>query len=343
MTSFLKDDRSRAVAYWLFAVAALVLAMIIVGGATRLTGSGLSITQWKPITGAIPPLSDAAWAREFALYQQIPQFSQLNAHMSVGDFKGIYWWEWAHRLLGRIVGLAFAMPFAWFLFRKKIPRRLIWRCFGLLALGGLQGAVGWWMVSSGLADRVSVAPERLMIHLSLALLLFMGLLWCGLEAFAGQGRVDARGPWARGGLGLTIMIFIQSMLGALVAANDAGKINNDWPLMNGRIIPSDYTGDDLWQTLAHSLSAVQFNHRLFGYLVFVLLIVFAVTARRSRHIQREVRRAAYLLSGLGVFQVLLGIATVLTVAPISLSIAHQITAAVLLGVSVWLTWRARRL
>jgi cytochrome c oxidase assembly protein subunit 15 len=343
MTSFLKDDRSRAVAYWLFAVAALVLAMVVVGGATRLTDSGLSITEWKPISGAIPPMSEAAWAREFALYQRIPQFSQMNPDMTVESFKGIYWWEWSHRLLGRIVGIAFALPFAWFLLRRQVPRRLIWRCFGLLALGGLQGAVGWWMVSSGLSDRVSVAPERLMIHLSLALLLFMGLLWCGFEAWAGQGRLDARGPWARGGLGLTVLIFIQSMLGALVAANDAGKVNNDWPLMNGRFFPSGYAGDGVWQTFAHSVDAVQFNHRLFGYLVFFLLVAFAVTARRSRHVQPEVRRGAYLLSGLGVAQVLLGITTVLMVAPLALSIAHQILATVLLGASVWLTWRARRL
>jgi cytochrome c oxidase assembly protein subunit 15 len=343
MTSFLKDDRSRAVAWWLFAVAALVLAMVVVGGATRLTDSGLSITEWKPVTGAIPPMSEAAWAREFALYQRIPQFSQMNPDMTVESFKGIYWWEWTHRLLGRIVGVAFALPFAWFLIRRQVPRRLIWRCFGLLALGALQGAVGWWMVSSGLSDRISVAPERLMIHLSLALLLFMGLLWCGFEAYAGQGRLDAHGPWARGGLGLTVLIFIQSMLGALVAANDAGKVNNDWPLMNGRFFPSGYAADGVWQTFAHSVDAVQFNHRLFGYLVFFLLVAFAVTARRSRHVQPEVRLGAYVLSGLGILQVLLGVTTVLMVAPLTLSMAHQILATVLLGVSVWLTWRARRL
>ena len=208
---------------------------------------------------------------------------------------------------------------------------------------GLQAGVGWWMVSSGLSERVSVAPERLMIHLSLALLLFMGLLWCGFEAWAGQGRLDARGPWARGGLGLTVLIFIQSMLGALVAANQAGKVYNDWPLMNGRFFPADYAADGLWQTLAHSHAAVQFNHRIFGYLVFFLLIAFAVTARRSRLVQPQVRAGAYLLSGLGVFQVCLGVATVLMVAPLWLSISHQIVATLLLGVSVWLTWRARRL
>lgn len=343
MTSFLKDDRSRVVGYWLLFVAVLVLAMVVVGGATRLTDSGLSITEWRPITGALPPLSDAAWQREFALYQQIPQFSQVNPDMTVETFKGIYWWEWSHRFLGRLVGLVFAIPFVVFLIRKDIPRRLIWRCFALLGLGGLQGLVGWWMVSSGLSERVSVAPERLMIHLSLALMLFAGLLWCGFEALAGQGRLDAKGPWARGGLGLTCLIFLQSMLGALVAANDAGKVNNDWPLMNGKLIPSDYAADGVWTTLAHSVAAVQFNHRLVGYILFGLLIAFAIHARRSRHIQPEVRLGAYVLSGLGVLQVILGVATVLLVAPLWLSIVHQIAATVLLGAAVWLTWRARRI
>lgn len=342
MTSFLKDNRSRAVAYWLFAVAALVLIMIVVGGATRLTDSGLSITEWRPVTGAVPPLSDAAWALEFAKYQAIPQFSKVNPDMTIEAFKGIYWWEWAHRLLGRVIGLAFAVPFAWFLVRREIPRRLIWRCVGLFALGGLQGLVGWWMVTSGLTERVSVAPERLMIHLSLALILFGALIWCGLEAYFGQGRADDRGPWARGGLALTALIFLQSMLGALVAANDAGRIYNDWPLMAGKVFPSDYAQGGLWSTLAHSQAAVQFNHRLVGYLIFILLIAFVTQAARSRFIQPEVRRLAFILGAMGFAQVGLGIATLMAVAPLSLSILHQILAAFLLAVAVALTWRARR-
>ena len=338
MTSFLKDNRSKPVAYWLFAVAALVLVMIV----TRLTDSGLSITEWKPVTGAVPPLSDRAWGEEFAKYQAIPQFSQVNPDMTLEAFKGIYWWEWFHRLLGRVLGVAFAVPFAIFLIRREIPRRLIWRCAGLFALGGLQGLVGWWMVTSGLTERVSVAPERLMIHLSLALILFGALVWCGLEAYFGQGREDDRGPWARGGLVLTLVIFVQSMLGALVAANDAGRIYNDWPLMAGRVFPEDYVTGGFWTTLAHSQAAVQFNHRLAGYVIFVLLILFVVRAARSRFIQPDVRRLAFVLAGLGFAQVGLGIATLMAVAPLSLSILHQILATVLLGVAVALTWRARR-
>lgn len=343
MTSFLKADRSRAVAVWLFSVAVLVLVMVMVGGATRLTDSGLSITEWRPVTGAIPPLSDAGWASEFDKYKAIPQYKYVNQGMSLAEFQTIYWWEWIHRFLGRLVGLVYAGPFIFFLVRQEIPRRLILRCFGLLVLGGLQAVVGWWMVSSGLADRVSVAPERLMVHLSLALILFGGLIWCAFEAVAGQGRHEDRGPWARGGLILTGLIFLQSMLGALVAGNDAGRIYNDWPLMNGQLFPKDYAGDGLWSTLAHSQAAVQFNHRLLGYVIFVFVLVFAYKAMRSRLIQPEVRSIAVVLAGLAVIQVILGVVTLMLAAPLSLGLLHQALATLLLGVAVALTWRARRI
>ena len=175
MTSFLRSDRSRAVAVWLFITAAMVVAMVVVGGATRLTDSGLSITEWKPITGAIPPLSQADWQAEFARYQAIPQFRLVNPDMDLAAFKSIYWWEWSHRLLGRLLGLVFAAPLIWFAIRREIPRRLMLRLAGIAVLGGLQGVAGWWMVASGLVDRVSVAPERLMIHLGLAFAL-LGLV-----------------------------------------------------------------------------------------------------------------------------------------------------------------------
>ncbi|MDB5460049.1 MAG: cytochrome oxidase assembly, partial [Caulobacteraceae bacterium] len=185
MTSFLKSGPARPVAIWLFVVAAMVFAMVILGGSTRLTNSGLSITQWKPLSGTIPPLSPAAWMAEFHNYQQIPQYRIMNQGMSLEGFKAIYWWEWSHRLLGRIIGVAFAAPFFFFLLTRRIPSRLIWRCWVLLGLGGLQGAVGWWMVASGLADRTEVAPERLTIHLGLALVVFCLLVWTGLEAWSG--------------------------------------------------------------------------------------------------------------------------------------------------------------
>ena len=342
MTSFLKDDRSRPTATWLFIVAILVLAMVMVGGATRLTDSGLSITEWRPVTGAIPPLGDAAWAGEFAKYQATPQYKLVNQGMSLGQFQAIYWWEWIHRFLGRLVGAVYAVGFLILWLRREIPRRLILRCVGLFALGGLQAGVGWWMVQSGLAGRVQVAPERLAIHLALAPFLFGSLIWCGLEAWAGQGRIEDKGPWARGGLLLTALSFLQILLGALVAGNDAGRIYNDWPLMNGQIFPKDYAGNGLWDTIAHSIAAVQFNHRLVAYGLVIFVIFFAGNALRSRHIQPEVRNIAVAVAGLTLFQVFLGVLTLMHGAPLQLSMLHQATAAMLLAFAVALTWRGRR-
>ena len=185
MPAFLRADRARPVAVWLFLVAFLVFAMVVVGGATRLTGSGLSITEWKPISGVIPPMSDAAWSKAFQSYQRIPQYQLLNRGMTLAAFKSIYWWEWTHRLLGRLLGVVFAGPLIAFLALRMLPRRLVWRTLALFFLGGLQGFVGWWMVKSGLEARVSVAPERLAIHLGLALILYCALIWTALEAWAG--------------------------------------------------------------------------------------------------------------------------------------------------------------
>ncbi len=343
MTSFLKDDRSSSVALWLFGVALLVMAMVVVGGATRLTESGLSITEWKPISGALPPMSQADWASEFAKYRGTTQYAQLNAGMSLHAFQSIFWWEWAHRLMARVVCIVFAVPFIYFLVRRMIPRRLIWRCFVMAFVLGLQAVAGWWMVYSGLEGRTSVAPERLMVHLSLALVLFAGLVWNGFEANAGKGRADAAGSFALGGLGLTALIFIQAMLGALVAANDAGKIFTDWPLMGGQLFPSHYWAGSLWQTLVHNPGSVQLHHRLVGYLIFILMAAFMATAANTRHMQPTLRTGAFVLGGLAMVQVALGITTLIMIAPLGLSIAHQITATLLLGTAVWFSWRARRL
>jgi cytochrome c oxidase assembly protein subunit 15 len=195
MTSFLREGRARPVAIWLFVVATMVFAMVVVGGSTRLTNSGLSITEWKPLSGTIPPLNTAQWRAEFDHYKQIPQYRIMNQGMSLDGFKFIYWWEWSHRLLGRLVGVAFAAPFLVFLWRRMLPARLIWRCVVLFALGGLQGVVGWWMVYSGLADRTEVAPERLTVHLGLALILFCLLIWTpDLDRARGLGRAQAAVP-----------------------------------------------------------------------------------------------------------------------------------------------------
>ena len=237
MTSFLRSDCSKPVAIWLFVVAAFVLAMVAVGGVTRLTGSGLSITEWRPLTGVIPPLSDGAWQAEFDRYRRIPQYVQVNLGMGLNAFKAIYWWEWSHRLLGRLTGLVFFVPLVWFAARRQLPRRLHLRLTAIFILGGLQGLVGWWMVASGLSERVSVAPERLMVHLGLAFALFGALVWTGLDTWAGGARQTMPRPWGRRAAWLLGLIGLQIMLGALVAGNDAGLVYNDWPLMGGAADP----------------------------------------------------------------------------------------------------------
>jgi cytochrome c oxidase assembly protein subunit 15 len=343
MTSFLRSDRSQAVAVWLFAVAALVLAMVVVGGATRLTDSGLSITEWRPVTGAIPPLSDADWRQEFAEYQQIPQYQQVNRGMSLSEFKEIYWWEWGHRFLGRVVGLAFFVPFLVFAIRRQIPSRLYIRLALLFVLGGLQGAIGWWMVASGLSERVSVAPERLTVHLGLAFALLGALVWTALDAWAGLARQTLPSPWGRRALLLMGLIFVQILLGALVAGNDAGFVYNDFPLFAGKLWPEDYLADGVWATLAHSQGAVQAHHRVFAYLLTVVALLIGWSAWRSNYLARESKLLALATAGVVVAQALLGIATLMARVPIGLGIAHQFLAAVALCLSVAFAWRVRRI
>lgn len=343
MTSFLRSDRSGAVALWLFAVAALVVAMVAVGGATRLTGSGLSITEWRPVTGVIPPLSDAAWQAEFAKYRTIPQFTHLNADMGLAGFKAIYWWEWAHRLLGRLVGVVFAIPFVVFLVRRQIPKRLIVRCAILLGLGGLQGLIGWWMVSSGLADRVSVAPERLAIHLGLAFLILILLFWTALDAWSGAARQESVTPWRGWSLAFLGAAMFQALLGALVAGTDAGLLYQDFPLMGGRVFPHDYWGQGLWGTIAHNQASVQFHHRLGGYGLFAGALVMAWMARKTYYLLPAVKGLAGLVAVTVTVQALLGIATLMAGVPVWLGVLHQLGAVLVLMVATAFAWRVRRI
>jgi len=343
MTSFLRSDRSKPVAIWLAVVAAFVLAMVIVGGATRLTDSGLSITEWKPVTGAVPPMSDAAWQAEFAKYREIPQYQQVNRGMSLAQFQQIYWWEWGHRFLGRLTGLVFFVPFVWFAVRREIPRRLTWRLVGIFALGALQGAVGWWMVASGLSERVSVAPERLTAHLGLAFALLAALVWTAMDAWAGGARQTLPSPWGRRAAWLLALIYFQILLGALVAGNDAGLIYNDFPLMGGRLVPEDYAATTLWGTLAHSQGAVQLHHRLVAYLLTGVAIAVGLAAWRSNYLHRESKLLGVGVAAAVVLQASLGVATLVTRAPVGLSIAHQLVAALVLGLATAFAWRVRRI
>jgi cytochrome c oxidase assembly protein subunit 15 len=325
-----------AVGAWLFAVALMVLAMVVVGGATRATGSGLSITQWRPLVGAVPPLSHDAWERLFALYRATPQYRLVNRGMSLTDFQFIFWWEWAHRLLGRIVGVVFLVPFALFLVNRRLPRRLVWPCAGLFLLGAVQGGVGWWMVQSGLEDRISVAPERLAVHLGLALALMAALVWTGLDALAGPRAAGWTGPMRWSVAALLAGVFAQCLLGALVAGNHAGLIDNDWPWMGGRLVPDDYWRGSLWATLAHGPAAAQFNHRIWAY---VLLMTAAALAWRARRIAALGAALAALAGGL-LLQAALGVATLVLGVPLWLALLHQFTAASLLALAVFAAWRA---
>ncbi|MDP8916532.1 MAG: COX15/CtaA family protein [Pseudomonadota bacterium] len=323
-------------------VAALVFAMIVVGGATRLTDSGLSITEWRPITGAVPPLTDSGWAAEFQKYRRIPEYRHVNAGMSLGEFQAIYWWEWGHRFLGRIIGLAYALPFAAFLLLRRMPPRLVARGWLLLALGALQGLVGWWMVASGLSNRVDVLPERLTAHLGLALFLFAALVWTALDAWAGEprARTSKGGGLATAAAGLLGLVFLQCLLGGLVAGNRAGRIYTDWPLFNGEWLPSDYgAAGGLWPTLAHDLAAVQLHHRLGAYLLLAAVWIFAVHVFRRRS-AGPVRAGAALLAALVTGQAALGVATLMNASPMGLGIAHQAGAVLVLGGAVILVWTA---
>lgn len=325
-------------ARWLLAVAALVVLMVVVGGVTRLTESGLSITEWKPITGTIPPLSQAQWQAEFEAYQRIPQYTQVNgpAGMTLDDFKYIFFWEWFHRLIGRVIGLAFALPLAWFWVKKAIPQGYHLRLLGLLALGGLQGAVGWWMVKSGLTNDVKVSHLRLATHLSLALTTLALLVWTALDLRAlarGERRARLSGFAIVAIVGLGVQLFY----GALVAGLRAGYIAGSgwfawdaWPLMQGRLVPA---GIDTAQGFGHALVAdpylVHFIHRWWAWVVVVLLVVLA---RRLRPLERRASVAIHAAFGI---QILLGIATVWSGMAIWLAALHQLTGALLLTSTVW--------
>jgi cytochrome c oxidase assembly protein subunit 15 len=342
MTSFLRSDRSRAVAIWLAIVAALVLGMVVLGGTTRLTGSGLSITQWKPLAGALPPLSLADWQAEFARYRAIPQFRLVNPGMTLDQFRFIYWWEWSHRFLARMLGVVFLIPFAWFAIRRELPRRLLWPFVAVFVLCGLEPIVGWWMVASGLSVRVYVAPERLMLHLGIAFALLSALVWTAIDAWAGSARKTLPSPWSGGALALMALIYVQVLLGALVAGNQAGLVYNDWPMFAGHLLPNDYAGPTLWATIAHSQGAVQLHHRLVAYLLLVVAISLGVGAWRSSYLPPMSKALGVAVAVAVVVQALLGIAALMARVPIGLGVAHQLMAALTLCLATAFAWRVRR-
>jgi len=321
-----------AIRIWLGCVIALIFVMVVVGGATRLTGSGLSITEWKPILGAIPPLSAADWQEAFDKYREIPQYQLVNKGMSLAEFQFIYWWEWAHRFLGRVIGVAFAIPFIAFAVAGYIRRDLAPSLIALFALGALQGFMGWYMVQSGLVDRVSVSQYRLAAHLGLAAIIYAAMIWVMLGV--GHPARAAQRGWAwLSAAGLVVLSFGQIVLGAFVAGMKAGFAYNTWPLMDGEFIPGGLFVMQPWHlNLFENALTVQFNHRIGAYLLFAWAIAHALVMWRAGHVARS---SAGLLAGAVALQAAGGIWTLLANVPLSLGLVHQAGAFVVLAIAVW--------
>ncbi len=334
-------DRGRggargAIRVWLFMLFALVFVMIAVGGLTRLTDSGLSITEWKPFTGAMPPLNEADWQSEFAKYQEIDEFQVQNSWMQLSDFKMIYWWEWGHRQLGRVIGLVWAVGFVWFLLRRQIPTGWTGRLLLLGGLGGLQGAIGWWMVSSGVTTGeavLDVASYRLATHLGLAFIILGFITWYALmlgrpEKDLMQARRAKESKLFGMSTGLLHFAFLQILLGALVAGIDAGRYFVDWPLMQGQFFPPDALNIvPAWRNFFENPGLVQFMHRMAGYLLFAFAVIVWLRGRKSAHPKTRMAFNLMMLAMAG--QIALGIVTVLNAAPVHIAIWHQVLAVIL--------------
>jgi cytochrome c oxidase assembly protein subunit 15 len=325
---------SNAVRLWLAFVAVLVFAMIVVGGATRLTDSGLSITEWQPLLGAIPPLNDADWHTAFDKYKAIPEYSIVNAGMDIEAFKAIYWWEWSHRFLGRFIGIAFAIPFAFFWLTGRVRGSFALKCLGVLALGGLQGGIGWYMVKSGLVDRIDVSQYRLALHLLTAFSILSLLVWLALEAGPNSDRIRLRTvtrAQSRTALALFVLVFVQSGLGALVAGLKAGLTYNTWPLMDGSFVPNGLLIQQPWYVnFFENVTTVQFDHRMTAYAVLMLALAHLWSVVRSADDEHVVRTAA-LVTACIVVQMLIGIWTLVSGVPLALGLAHQAGAAIVIA------------
>lgn len=323
----------RAVRLWLFAVAAMIFLTLVVGGATRLTESGLSIVEWKPVTGVLPPTSQAEWQTEFTKYQAIPQYRERNAGMSLDQFKTIYWWEWSHRLLARSTGAVFLVPFLFFLWRGWIPPRLRLRLWAIFGAGAALGAVGWWMVSSGLAGsaRVSVSQYRLAFHLTLACVIYAAVLWTAQGLTPRLGGAPKRMRITA--LAIVLLVLLQIYLGALVAGLHAGLIYNTWPLIDGAFVPDAarlWFETPAWRNLFENTLTVQFNHRMVAYAIWLVVIFHLRDGWRLQHAVR----GALLVAALVTLQAALGIVTLLHQTPLHLALAHQFLAIIVFTVGI---------
>lgn len=328
-----KEQNRAQVRFWLYSICVFVFVMVIVGGATRLTDSGLSITEWKPLLGAIPPLSAQDWQIAFDKYRLIPEYQLINKGMSLDEFKFIYWWEWGHRFLGRFIGIAFFVPLVYFWITGKIETRLKPKLVVLLFLGGLQGFIGWWMVSSGLVDRVDVSQYRLAVHLTLANIIFAWCLWIarGLASHSNEPASELVSKFAPL---VVLAILIQIFLGALVAGLDAGLSFNDWPLMDGAVIPSNlWVQTPAWINIFENPKMVQFVHRMSAYLLLILILAQMIVALRSTSGDTHKRRTV-ILAILGLTQAMFGVITLVLQVPLFWGLVHQGGATILLGFAI---------
>lgn len=326
------------VRYWLYFICIMVAAMVIIGGATRLTDSGLSITEWKPLLGIFPPLSQGDWLSEFEKYKRIPEYTQINKGMNLAEFQFIYWWEWSHRFVGRIIGFVFFIPLVFFWVTKRLERKLKPRLLFLLMLGGLQGFIGWWMVSSGLVDRTDVSQYRLAVHLTLAFFIFAYALWLA-RGLATHSNEPAKSIVTLFAPIIVIMIFVQIFLGALVAGLDAGLSFNDWPLMDGAIIPESlFVVEPWWLNFFENNKLVQFTHRVWAYALMLVIALNVIISKNSETGNTHFARSIILLV-LVLAQAGLGIMTLVLQVPLNWALLHQFGAVVLLGFAV-AHWRA---
>ena len=336
-----RDRPHRPVGIWLLACAGLVFIMVVIGGITRLTGSGLSMVEWRPVYGFLPPLSGEAWQRVFDLYRESPQYLEVNAGMSLTDFRGIFWWEYIHRVWGRLIGLVFIIPFAWFLFRGHIRGQWIWKLSGIFLLGGAQALLGWYMVKSGLVDVPEVSQYRLTAHLSLAFVIHALLVWSALSILAPERMsvADAALHSSHRLMHIALgLVAITVVSGAFVAGTDAGFAFNDFPLMDGRLVPAGYFETPL--APFEDIGTVQFHHRVLATVTFVVLIAVWWRSRWLALVPRA-RLAANLLGLAALGQVLLGITTLMLAVPVALGAAHQGGAVVLITAAVWYAYELR--
>ena len=334
----------RQIAVWLFVCCAMVFATLVVGGVTRLTHSGLSIVEWQPIVGTLPPLDQAEWEATFDKYKQTPEYQKVNHRMEVEEFKGIFWWEYWHRVLGRSIGLVFFVPFLYFLLRRKVEAQLVPKLIGIFILGGLQGAMGWYMVKSGLVDDPRVSQYRLTAHLSLAFLIFTAMFWVALGLLAERSRSAGNAllrQLQRIGLGLALLVFYMIVSGGFVAGIRAGKAYNTFPLMNGQVVPDEIFLIDPWYlNFFNNMATVQFDHRLGAWLL-AFLVPWMWIKLRGASVSPRVRLAANLLLLALAAQIALGIATLLWAVPVALGATHQGGALVLFAVVLWLNHELR--